>query len=419
MRVGARGAVLASVALACSILVSRSVEAQEHAGHDMSAAAPSWIFMQDGVAWLMVNAQGSPRGKTELKAPNWWMGMAQRRVKRGTLTFTTMLSLDPATVGDQGYSHVFQSGETYQGNALIDHQHPHDFLMQAAAMWRQPMARGATLTLVGAPVGEPALGPVAFMHRSSAMENPMSPLGHHTFDSTHIAMGVLTGAIEKGPVQVESSIFHGAEPDENRWDLMDPGSLDSWSVRGWYRPSRAWSIQASYGFLTHPEVLEEGDVRRTTVSASWNTPRDDGSTAVTLAWGRNKKLGGTYDAFLGELTRQYAWHGTISWRAEVVQVEDDLLRTGVHIFQGGRKKAHVVIPGKQSFVGAFTLGATKTVWRARGWDAAAGTQLTGYAVPGNLAPFYGNLPWSVQVFFRVRPPAMHRMLDTTMTRPPM
>ena len=32
-------------------------------------------------------------------------------------------------------------------------------------------------------------------------------------------------------------MFHGAEPDEDRWDLMDPGPLDSWSVRGWYRPS--------------------------------------------------------------------------------------------------------------------------------------------------------------------------------------
>ena len=77
----------------------------------------------------------------------------------------------------------------------------------------------------------------------------MSPLGHHTFDSTHIAFGVLTGGVERGPVQVESSIFHGAEPDENRWDLMDPGALDSWSVRGWYRPSPEWTLQGSHGLL--------------------------------------------------------------------------------------------------------------------------------------------------------------------------
>src|SRR6185436_15667475 len=101
--------------------------------------------------------------------------------------------------------------------------------------------------------------------------------------------------------QVESSLFHGGEPDEDRWDLMDPGPLDSWSIRGWYRPSSTWTFQLSHGFLTAPDPLEEGDVRRTTASAGWKRERDNGSTSLTLAWGRNDKIGGTYDAYLGEL----------------------------------------------------------------------------------------------------------------------
>ena len=101
-----------------------AARAQEHDAH----TTPAWHFMQDAVVWVMFNDQGSPRGRTDLKAPNWWMGMFERRVGRGTLTLDTMLSFDPATVGAQGYSHIFQVGETYQGNALIDHQHPHDFL---------------------------------------------------------------------------------------------------------------------------------------------------------------------------------------------------------------------------------------------------------------------------------------------------
>ena len=148
--------------------------------------------MQDATIHVMFNDQGSPRGEREVKTPNWWMGMAQKKIGKGQLTLNLMLSLDPATVGNQGYSHIFQIGESFEGNPLIDHQHPHDFLMQAAAVWRQPLSKGLTLTLAGAPVGEPALGPIAFMHRSSAAENPMSPLGHHTFDSSHIAMGVIT-----------------------------------------------------------------------------------------------------------------------------------------------------------------------------------------------------------------------------------
>jgi hypothetical protein len=406
----------AAIAL-CVVLLPAPVFAQDpHAGMNMGGAG--WTFMQDATVFLMYNDQGSERGEREVKAPNWWMGMGQKRVGKGQLTLTLMLSLDPATVGKQGYSHIFEIGESFEGNPLIDHQHPHDFLMQAAAVWRQPLTKGVSLTLAGAPVGEPALGPIAFMHRSSAIENPMSPLGHHTFDSSHIAMGVLTASLDRGPFQVESSLFNGREPDENRWDLMDPGALDSWSIRGWYRPSRTWTFQVSHGFLTQPEALEEGDVRRTTASGSWLKARGEGSTSVTAAWGRNLKLGGSYDAYLAEMTRTLS-KGAIFWRVEATQVETDVLRTGVHTAGGGRKFAHVTGIGARDFVGAVSAGATRTLWRPRAWDVAAGGQVTGYAVPASLSPFYGNTPWSFQVFVHIRPPAMHRMVDTIMTRPPM
>ena len=404
------------VLVVLQVLASRAYAQDPHAGMDHGATASKWVFMQDGVVFGMVNLQGSPRGEYEFKVPNWWMGMAHRPLAHGTLTVNLMLSLDPATVGDRGYSHIFQVGETYDGDALIDRQHPHDLLMQLAASWRRPLAKGFTLTLAGAPVGEPALGPVAFMHRSSAAENPMSPLGHHTLDSTHIAMGVLTGAIDNGPWQVESSIFHGGEPDENRWDLMDPGALDSWSVRGWFRPTPEWTFQVSHGFLTHPERLEEGDVRRTTASAGWKVDRANGTTSLTLAWGRNEKLGGSYDALLAELTRTFTTRGTVFWRVESTQVETDLLRTGVHVFQGGRKNAHVVESGRRDFVGAVSGGATVTLARPRESDVAAGGMVTGYAVPAALSPFYGTNPFSFQFFVRVRPPAMRRMTDGTMIR---
>lgn len=416
---GAGCGVLRALVLGAIVLGHAPAAAAQdpHAGMHHDTASPGWMFMQDSVIFAMYNQQGSARGETEFKAPNWWMGMAHRPLKSGVLTVNLMVSLDPATVGNQGYSHILQVGETFEGNPLIDHQHPHDFLMQLAAVWRRPLANGMAITLAGAPVGEPALGPIAFMHRSSAAENPMSPLGHHTLDSTHIAMGVLTAGVDKGPFQVESSIFHGREPDENRWDLMDPGALDSWSVRGWYRPSRTWTFQLSHGFLNEPEALEEGDVRRTTASVGWMRDRADGATSLTVAWGRNEKLGGSYDAYLAELTRTFGW-GHAFWRVESTQVETDVLRTGVHTFQGGRKNAHVTEEGRRDFVGAFSGGANVTLTRARGWDVAAGGLVTGYAVPAALSPFYGTNPWSFQLFVRVRPPSKQRMTDMIMTRHP-
>ena len=142
-----------------------------------------------------------------------------------------------------------------------------------------------------------------------------------------------------------------------------------------------------------------------------------GSTSLTLAWGRNDKLGGTYDALLAEMTRAFTNRGTVFWRVESTQVETDLLRTGVHVFQGGRKHAHVVENRAPRL--------RRRGQRRRDADAGAPARMghraradmvTGYAVPASLSPFYGTNPFSFQFFVRVRPPAMQRMVDGTMIR---
>lgn len=367
-----------------------------------------WHVMQDGVVWLNFNRQGGPRGETEFKSQNWWMGMFSRPAGTGQLTLSAMLSLDPLTVGDEGYSQLFQAGETYQGRPLIDRQHPHDFLMQLAAIWRVPVSDRLNLTLAGAPVGEPALGPVAFMHRRSSAENPTAPLGHHSFDSTHIAMGVITAALDSGPWMIETSVFHGAEPDENRWDLMDPGPLDSMSVRGWYHHGDAWTFQASHGFLKDPEAFEAGDVRRTTVSASWEVVNGREFTAATVALGRNTKHGGAYNALIAEATQRRGLNNFYG-RLEALHVESELLQTGEpHHGDHHAPRRDVVI--------ALTLGGVRDVWSWNGVDLGFGGDVTFYGVPDALAATHGSRPLSFHIFGRLRPPARWgRMWNQIMT----
>ena len=388
------------------VAIPATAEAQNVAG---------WHIMQDAVAFFTWNHQGGPRGGTDFGVQNWWMGMAERPAGAGRIRFNLMLSLDPASLGNDGYREIFQVGETLDGFPLIDRQHPHDFLMQAAVIWERPLPRDYTIVLAGAPVGEPALGPVAFMHRSSSFENPTAPLGHHTFDSTHIAMGVITAGIRKGPWHVEGSIFQGREPDEQRWDLMDPGPLDSWSARGWYRPNDEWTMQVSHGLLNEPEPLEPGDVRRTTASASWIRRSGPRWSAATFAYGRNDKHGDVYHAGLAETTLAFG-RTSVYGRLEAVNVETDVLRFGTPSFVGGRK-AHVADDlGRIDTVGALTLGAVRTISRVANWDFGAGGDVTFYSVPGVLRPTHGDSPVSFHVFFRIRPPApMGRMVDTIMT----
>jgi hypothetical protein len=125
--------------------------------HDHAAMQRGWMLMQDGVVFTTVNHQGGPRGGDEFAVQNWWMGMGERALGRGRLRIGLMFSLEPATLGKDGYREIFQSGETLDDFPLIDRQHPHDFLMQASASYRMPVGRGYSLTFTGAPVGEPAL----------------------------------------------------------------------------------------------------------------------------------------------------------------------------------------------------------------------------------------------------------------------
>jgi hypothetical protein len=394
-------------------------DAQPHVHQTSAAPASSWHLMQDGVAFFTFNGQGGPRGGTEFGSQNWWMGMAQHPFAGGLLQLNLMLSLDPATLGNDGYREIFQVGEVLNDQPLIDRQHPHDFLMQAAAVWRRQLSDGYTLTFAAAPVGEPALGPVAFMHRSSAIENPTAPLSHHTFDSSHIAMGVVTASVERGPLQMETSIFRGREPDQQRWDLVDFGALDSWSVRGWYRPSPAWTLQVSHGFLEEPEALEEGEVRRTTASVTWVRGGSGGRTATTAGFGRNDKLDADYHALLLESTHTFGANAAYG-RYEAVQVESGVLRFGSHVFRGETKAFHQHVSdssGEIAFVQALTLGGERTFARPFAWDVGVGADITFYNVPSILQPTHGERPTSFHVFLRVRPPApMGRMVDVVMSR---
>ncbi len=371
-----------------------------------SAEPGGWHVMQDAVVYGLFNHQGGPRGGDEVRVPNWWMGMFERRVGASHLAINTMLSLDPVTVGGKGYRELFQVGETFEGKPLIDYQHPHDLFMQLAAVWRIPVGAQTGFTLAGGPSAEPALGPVAFMHRASAMENPMAPLSHHTLDSTHIAFGVVTAALDHGPWMIEASIFNGREPDDNRWNV-DFGALDSYSSRIWFRPHNEWEWQFSTGRLEAPEELGHGDIVRTTASASWL--RHDGLdfSAVTAAYGLNNGEDTNRGAFLLEGTRR-SGRFSIYGRLETVEVETSVLLDDP-----------TVGDDITDTVTSFTLGIVRELPRWRRLETGFGAAATLYGVAARLETTHSKRPISFQVFFRLRPGPgpMGRIWNMHMTKP--
>lgn len=400
----------------------------QHQHMQMNTQPAGWTFVQDGVVFGMFNRQGGPRGGQEFKVPNWWMGMGTRKLGSSQLTLTGMFSLDPATVGKRGYREIFQVGEVVDGVPLIDRQHPHDLFMQLAAVWRTPINERTGFTIAGGPAGEAALGPVAFMHRASSAENPLAPLSHHTFDSTHISYGVVTAAIDHGPWVLEGSVFNGREPDEQRWDF-DFAALDSVSTRLSFRPNDRWEFQASTGRLKDPEELEPGIVQRTTVSGSWFKKNDVDFTAVTVGYGVNAARETARHAVFGEVTGRVGSNSFFG-RVEARQSETAVLVTdriptettgGVTIPPTCPSPVHCVDldPLRRDAVGAFTLGGVRDVFTSHGFEGGLGAAVTFYAVPDVLTATHGRHPVSFQVFFRLRPPAgkMGRMWNMRMSQP--
>jgi hypothetical protein len=349
-----------------------------------------WMFMDLGIARLDFNRQGGPSGARVGESTNWNMAMVQRTIGPGLLSVMMMNSLEPATLHKKGTPELFQTGEEFDGKPLVDIQHQHDFFMNISATYRLNLGPESGAWLQLAPVGEPALGPTAYMHRASSGDNPLSPLGHHWQDATHITFDVATVGTGWRFVSVEASAFHGQEPDQNRWNL-ESGKIDSASGRLTFRPGPAWQAQVSQGFIKNAERLAPGDVRRTTASIQYGA-EGDRPFAVTLLWGRNREdRKGTSDSYLAEAAYQLGRLDQVFARIEYVEKDFELLATK----QEGDST-------RLARIGAYTAGYLHDFELVPGLRTGLGADATLYSLPSDLEPVYGSKPVSYQVFVRLR-----------------
>jgi hypothetical protein len=358
--------------------------------------AGGWELMLHGFLFLQHIDQGGPRGDDQFGSINWAMLMASHDLAGGKLTLRFMPSLDPATVGRCGYPLLLQSGETCHGLPLVDRQHPHDFWMELAAQYERELSSNTALVLYAAPAGEPALGSVAFMHRPSAMDDLMAPLGHHWNDATHISFGVLTAGIFTRRLRVEASWFNGREPDESRWNF-DPIKLDSYSGRITLNPNANWSFTAGYGFLKSPEILHPDESMRRFVGSALHGTRfgAEGQWATSFVLGANRHGDGEHGwtrALLAETELIADRRNTFFGRVERVEKNGEELQ----------------LPGFTDHdlfnVTALNLGYIRELAGARGMTLGLGARGNVGFVPEEMEAAYGSrTPAGFAVFLRLRP----------------
>ena len=349
-----------------------------------------WSLMIHGYANVIYDRQSGPRGDTKTFSQSMLMVMGQRSLGPGTLGVRGMFSLDPL-MGKSGYPELFQTGESANGvTPLIDRQHPHDLAMEMAATYSIPLSPDSSaFAYVGLP-GEPALGPVAFMHRFSGIDNPEAPITHHWLDSTHISYGVTTLGYTYRNLKLEASAFHGREPDQFRYNI-DTGKLDSQSARLTYNPNPNWSGQISYGRIKSPEQLEpDVNVRRTTASVTNNTPIGDKAWQTTFAWGRNNpNHGQVTNGYLLESAVTVGQSHTFFGRAERVDKNE--------LFLAGSPLA-----GQSFKVNKASLGYVYDLPTEGHYRIGIGGVVSTYAIPSELNATYGKNPNSAMLFVRIK-----------------
>jgi hypothetical protein len=448
---------------------------QQHGSSGTSIEPPSTpvpMLMQSRGAWrLMLHANAfaantqqqanSPRNRDAFFSTNWIMPMAQRDLGIGQLTLRTMLSLEPATIGNRNYPELFQQGETAYGSPIVDGQHPHDFVMELAALYDIPLGHQTLLSFYAAPVGDPAIGPTAYPHRQSASEDPIAALGHHQEDSTHIAFNVLTGGLTYRWARVELSGFHGGEPDEHRWAFQpspNGHAIDSVATRLTLSPTPDVTAQYSIAHIASPEALYPGeDQQRQTASLmvhhTFHSSRKPSMTMVTTqktsdatqaAGGMNmadmpgmemadpKPTPPTPAPHLEpamqmapeprtDLSTTFVWGRTRSLSdnsKENSYLAEALFRFAstnylwTRLENAGRSNELLLSPGSPlppaftetpiGHIAAYTLGYDRDIPLGPHLLAAPGVQFTAYRTPQPLRPTYGTSPTGEVFFIRFR-----------------
>jgi hypothetical protein len=366
---------------------------------DWMISPDGWELMAHGQVFVTYNQQGGPRGEGKAESTNYFMFMEQHKLGRGTILFREMFSAESLTSPHPGFPELFQTGETYHGEPLVDHQHPHNVFAELALLYTVPLNKKVSWMFYGGPSAEPALGPVTYIHRESASEDPEAPLGHHLQDSTHTSFGMVTTGVVIDRFKIEGSAFNGREPDEERWSIQF-APLDSWSIRGSVAPTRNWTAQYSYGRLEHPEAADPEDERRQTASVEYSRVLSgrklgEGNWATSLIWGRKHKEteDTNQNSYLLESTLNF-WRRNYAYtRMELVD-KDELFPN--------------LQPEPSYRIGAYTFGGVRDLVHNHCWQVGLGADVTFYTKPAVLDSFYGSSPVSLHVFLRVRPGLMER-----------
>ncbi|WP_147375768.1 hypothetical protein [Noviherbaspirillum cavernae] len=209
-------------------------------------------------------------------------------------------------------------------------------------------------------------------------------------DSANARSEPLVRGYSSRPVGPGVSSFLIRSPDTK---LERPSfySRDAYSRRLFLVPAPNWMLQISRGHVSSLDQLDPGgDVRRSIISASYNSQFDEGGWQTTLAWGRH---GGRFRestmGYLAESSLRIARLHTVFGRLEQVG-SNDLLRENESM-------------QRQLFkMNKLTIGYVYDAGSGGPVRFDIGGMVSRHAVPQEMASTYGTAPTAYWMFIRLK-----------------
>ena len=362
----------------------------------------NWQLALHGRASLGYFREESYKGGSRFGSPNWAMAMLSRAFERARLTFSFMGSAERLTMGECGMPRLLAAGPACADDGFGEYQHPHAPVMEAGARLSYLLNSSVSVELYAAAAGEPALGPVHYLHRVSAAADPVAPMTFHEANPAHASPGVLTAGIAGRVWKLEASAFDGQPTNPDRV-LPEVGPLNSYALRATLSPSSSWSVQVSGGRI--PTAADHhtgaaGALRTFTASIAHSRQTASGralhATAVAMvldddnATRRGAMLEGTLE--LSALTAVFA-------RAEAA---DRFYTTFTPVENPDGSHGHTIDVTRYG-TGQLTLGYLQQ-WEVRTFRFGLGFRGSLSFIPREMKTLYGrDQAMGAAIFLDARP----------------
>ncbi len=345
-------------------------------------------------------AQG-PRGVDAWAAPNMVMvDLGQSVGASHFLNLELMGTTELWTYPRHGYPELLQIGEERSdGTPYVDAQHPHSSPIMGLTLSDSfTIGQSGTLKVFFAPRGESTDGPVAFMHRDSARDNPDAPLGHHVGqDVGHISSTVIGAQLALGRLSVEGSVFNGTEPSPTILK-MTVGALNSQAIRFTYALTPEHRTMVSWAHVQQYDPQYPGTESATRLSASLYDRFSAGELDTV-----------DHSLIVGSISRHPGGSSLTSFLDETVMTRGKSdLWARIEILQRLASELGLMVPEQRSmdpsrWVSAFTLGYTHWSTRAGPVQVGIGSSITIDALPRVwAAPYGGQTPWTFRLMVQIR-----------------